>query len=214
MTLQVVNLGLPRSGTTTLARALHHAGYKVADHRLRDPAPCPARAHLCERPLFVADLLYRGYFGTGDPGALLPDYTAIAEMNMLRGGRSLWPQADFGLLLALRAHHPGLRFVATRRPPEAIAASMLRWNNLGQTRLPARDVPGLPAGYGRNAGELARWIGAHHAALDHWFRDDPAFLALPVAAPDAQDRLTRFLRRPVPWWGRANTSPPVATAAE
>ena len=35
MSLRVVNLGLPKTGTTTLARALKMAGFKVADHRVR-----------------------------------------------------------------------------------------------------------------------------------------------------------------------------------
>ena len=43
MTLLVVNLGLPKSGTTTLAKALRMSGLRVADHRMRgrntdDPA--------------------------------------------------------------------------------------------------------------------------------------------------------------------------------
>ena len=48
MTLLVVNLGLPKSGTTTLAKALRMSGLRVADHRMRgrntdDPALKGAR---------------------------------------------------------------------------------------------------------------------------------------------------------------------------
>ncbi len=35
MSLEVINLGLPKSGTTTLRRALSEAGYHVADHRIK-----------------------------------------------------------------------------------------------------------------------------------------------------------------------------------
>lgn len=34
--LRVVNLGLPKSGTTTLGKALRRAGLNVADWKIRD----------------------------------------------------------------------------------------------------------------------------------------------------------------------------------
>lgn len=202
MTLQVVNLGLPKSGTTTLARAFKRAGYRVADHRVRDPQGEPGK----QRLVFVAELLYRGYFETGDPAALLPGFTAVSEMSMLRGKRSLWPQMDFALLEAVRRKNPGLKFVASRRDAAALSASMMAWNNLGTTRLPSRDIPGLPAGYGVSNAEQERWIDGHYDSLLHWFRDDPDYLELDIAAPDARERLSSHLGRDLPWWGKANTN--------
>ncbi|MCK5502679.1 MAG: sulfotransferase family protein, partial [Tritonibacter mobilis] len=46
-----------------------------------------------------------------------------------------------------------------------------------------------------------------YEALAHWFRNDPLYLELDVAAPDARLRLERFLGRPVPWWGQSNINP-------
>ncbi|MCV6585849.1 MAG: sulfotransferase family protein [Marinibacterium sp.] len=198
MTVRVVNLGLPKSGTTTLARALRRAGFRVADHRL----PTGRR-----RPDFVAERLYRGYFDSGDPGALLPDHDALSEISLLRGGKSLWPQTDLALIEALRQHHPGLKLVATRRGGDAIAASMRAWNNLGTTRLPARDVPGLPAGHGGSQATLTRWIDGHYATLARYFRGDPDFLDLPVDDPRTPERLASHLGCAIPWWGRANANP-------
>ena len=83
MSLKVVNLGLPKTGTT-LARALRWAGYRVADHKAKDIEAKPDKPAV----IFVADLMYRGYFETGDPGAL---FTAITEMNVPKMHKSIWP---------------------------------------------------------------------------------------------------------------------------
>ena len=208
MSLSVVNLGLPKSGTTTLARALTRAGLRVADHRL---FALQSTEHSDgQKPKqkfrFVGDLLYRAYFETGDPGAYLKGYDALTEINLLRGNRSLWPQTDFALLEALRAHHPGLKFIATWRDPSDIATSIANWNNLGTTRLPARDVPGMPAGYGRDHGQMTRWIAGHYVTLATYFRNDPDYLELQVGDPNSQENLAQFVGFEIPWWGRANAN--------
>jgi hypothetical protein len=111
------------------------------------------------------------------------------------------------MLLALRKLHPRLCFVATRRDTEQMAHSIMRWNNLGKLRLPLSTVPGLPVGYGHEIDEQMIWIDGHYEALAHWFRNDPLYLELDVAAPDAQYKLARFLGRPLPWWGQSNINP-------
>lgn len=203
MSLVAVNLGLPKSGTTTLAKALRLAGLKVADHRLRgrqteDPALKGA---------YVAQLLYRGYFETGDPAALMPGITAISEMSMLRGAHSIWPQTDLALIAALRRHHPQVRFLASSRDPFAMSQSMLAWSNLGEARLPASAIPGLPPGFGETSRQRMQWIEGHYATLRHFFRGDDAFLEFDIADPGAPARIAAFLGRPLPWWGRMNANP-------
>lgn len=202
MSLAVVNLGLPKSGTTTLAQALARAGYRVADHRLRDrEEDKPGK-----RRIFVANLLYRGYFEQGDPMALMPEYDAISEMSFLHGRFSVWPQFDFALLSALRAHHPGLKFIATRRDAESLSRSMMNWHSLGTKRLPPAHVPGLPPGWGGTTDQQMKWIDGHYDALRHWFRDDPDYLELDVADAQAQAKVGAFLGRDLPWWGKANVN--------
>ena len=202
MTLAVVNLGLPKSGTTTLARALRVSGLKVADHRVR--------GHQTEdeslKSAFIGDLLYRGYYGSGDPGYFLQDFDAITEMSLLRDGKSIWPQCDFALIAALRAHHPGVKFLASRRDAFAMSQSMLAWSNMGTSRLPDSNVPGLPAGYGTTSKERMQWIDGHYAALRQMFRDDDAFLEFDVSDPTAPDLISGFLGRDLPWWGLRNAS--------
>lgn len=200
MSLRIVNLGLPKTGTTTLARALRRAGMKVADYRIRPQQTADAALH----DAHVGALIYRGYFETGDPAAHLGEFAAISEMSCLIDGQSLWPQTDFGVIDALRRHHPGLRFVATRRASWDVSQSMLAWSNLGTDRLPASHVPGLPAGFGATSKERETWIEAHYAHLAAIFRGDDAYLELDIRRDDASARLAGHLGIDIPWWGRAN----------
>jgi len=172
MSLRVVNLGLPKTGTTTLARALRRSGMHVADHRIRAKQTENTELH----GAYVADLLYRGFYETGDPGAYLTDFQAISEMSVLREGRSLWPQMDFALIDALRTHHPGVKFLASNRDPFALSQSMLAWSDLGTARLPGSNVPGLPEGYGETSAERIQWIKGHYAHLRALFAGDDSFL--------------------------------------
>ena len=203
MILRVVNLGLPKSGTTTLARALRHAGFRTADHRIRPRQTTDATLHHA----FVGELLYRGYFQCGDPGAFLQEFDAVSEISCLGDGKSLWPQTDFGVIDALRRYHPGVKFVATWRAPFELSQSMLAWSDLGTGRLPAEAIPGLPPGFGDTTKERETWITAHYRHLRHIFRGDPSFLELDIAAPDAADRLSAHLGVDLPWWGHANRNP-------
>lgn len=200
--MKVVNLGLPKTGTTTLARALRRAGFHVADHRIRprqtqDPGLQNA---------FVADLLYQGYFETGDPCALLKGFDAISEMSLLREGKSLWPQMDFALLRAIKAHHPEVKFLASGRDAFELSQSMLAWSDLAIARLPAYDVPGLPKGFGETTKEREQWIKGHYANLEAAFGGDAGFLHYRIEDDNIRTRLETFLGRPVPWWGKSNSN--------
>lgn len=201
--LKLVNLGLPKTGTTTLAKALRRGGLRVADHRIRRHQTEDTARH----GSFVADLLYQGLYTTGDPAAPLDSFGALSEISLLREDRSLWPQMDFTVIDALRRHHPTLRFVATRRDTWEISQSMLAWRNLGTVRLPKAQIPGLPTGYGTTSKERMQWIDGHYAHLAAIFAGDPCYLELDVAATDARATLAAHLDIELPWWGRANRNP-------
>jgi hypothetical protein len=203
MSLVVVNLGLPKSGTTTLARALRRSGLSVADHRIR--AKQTTEAALIDA--YVGELLYQGYFDIGDPAALIPKFAAISEMSVLRKGRSVWPQTDFALISAIKAHHPKVKFLASRRDSFAMSQSMLGWSDLGTARLPQNDIPGLPVGYGETSKQREQWIDGHYATLRQLFKDSPDFLEYDVSDENAPTLIGDFLGRKMPWWGKLNTSP-------
>ena len=203
VSLTVVNLGLPKSGTTTLAKALRRAGLHVADHRVRRHQTRDAELQGC----CVGVLLYEGYFAGGDPAGRLAGFDGLTEISLLGGGRSLWPQMDFALIESLRRHHPGLKFLGSRRDAFEMSQSMLAWSDLGAARLPKADVPGLPKGYGETGKERIQWIEGHYATLARWFAGDPDYLEYDVADPDAPARIGAHLGRDLPWWGKANVNP-------
>jgi hypothetical protein len=200
VTLRVVNLGLPKTGTTTLSRALRRANLRTADHRVRANQITDPEA--VGQP--IAQLLYKGYFETGDPGHFVKEFDALAEISLLQPGLSLWPQTDFALLRALKLHHPAVKFLASQRDTFQISQSMLAWTNLGTERLPRNDVPGLPAGYGVTTKEREQWIDGHYDNLKRMFADDPDFMIFDVSDPDAQRKVSDFLGIELPWWGQAN----------
>ncbi|HSG56898.1 MAG TPA: hypothetical protein VLA45_15725, partial [Paracoccaceae bacterium] len=148
----------------------------------------------------------RGYFETGDPLAHLDMFDAFSEISSLRDGLSLWPQMDFGLLRAIRAHHPGVRFVASRRDAFALSQSMLAWTDMGMARIPRADIPGLPQGYGATSKERMQWIEAHYANLRQVFAGDDVFMDYDVTDTEAAAKISAHIGRDLPWWGRLNAS--------
>lgn len=207
--LRVLNLGLPKTGTTSLSRALRRANLSVADWRIRNKQT--------ENPLIrgklVGAIMYRDYFATGDPLHNLDQFDAVTEMSVVRFGNNLWPQMDWGLLSAIQEHHPGAKFLLSYRDPDKTASSMLRWSNMGSQRLPANQVPGLPKGFGKTQDELARWVAGHFAFCRRVFAGCDNFLEYDIEDPASRDKIAAFLGRPMPWWGQANRNAKKAAEA-
>lgn len=196
----IINLGFPKSGTTTLTQALRSAGLNVADYKI----PSPQNK---EEDIFVGELIYQGYFDHMNPLHHFDGYDAISETNVLRDGKKvLWPQMDYGLLTVIENLYPEVKFVATTRDAEAICDSMNRWHGMGTRRLPKFNVPGLPTGWGTEDRHKLLWITGHYAALERFFAGRQNFLMLDVSASDAQSRLSEFIGRDLPWWGVANAN--------
>ena len=203
---RIINLGLPKTGTTTLTDALRRAGLKVADWRIRKGQSCLPDI----TGEHVGRIIYADYFASGDPLARLQEFDAINEMSAVRHDRSLWPQTDWGLLSAIQQHHPDIKFLLSHRDPAKTANSMMRWNNLGRRRLPQADVPGLPRGFGRSEAGLAKWVEGHFTFCRRVFAGCANFLEFDIEDPGARDKIAAYLGIDLPWWGQSNTGKEVA----
>ena len=198
--IKVINLGLPKSGTTTLGEALARAGLKVADWRIRKGQS--SNDELARR--FVGKLMYEGYFEDGDPLARMSGFDAFTEIDIVRNGLNLWPQTDWGLLQAIKDHHPKAKFILTHRDSVLLSDSMGRWSNLGSFRLPNSAIPGMPEGYGSTDQDRIRWIEGHYSFCRRVFDGDPNFLEYDIKDDSAKDKIAGFLGIDLPWWGKAN----------
>lgn len=198
--LKVVNLGLPKSGTTTLAEALRQAGFSVADWRIRAGQTKNRKI----THAFVGKLLYEGFYSSGNPLALMPEFDGFTEISVVRNGLNLWPQTDWALISAIQDHYPDVRFLLTHRDSVKLSDSMARWSNLGTRRLPENSIPGLPEGYGSTDVDRIRWIEGHYAFCRKVFAGAKNFLEYDVEDPDAPFKIGKFLDRDLPWWGVAN----------
>lgn len=190
---KVFNLGLPKSGTTTLSKALQHAGYRVADWRIR-------------RRGYVGALMYVNYFRNLDPLGKMPEFDAFSQVDIIRNGHNLWPQMDYAMLMAIREYHPTIKFLLSYRDPEALSDSMMRWSNLGKRRLKIHDIPGLPVGYGKDHPHRVRWIEGHYSFVRKIFEGDPNFLEYDMTDPEAPKKIGDFLGYDLPWWGQENAN--------
>ncbi len=202
--LRIINLGLPKTGTTTLTHALRHAGLTVADWKIRRGQS--ARADITGEHL--GKIIYTDYFDSGDPLARLDEFDMVNEMSAVRHDRSLWPQTDWGVLSAIQDHHPGVKFLMSYRDPAKTANSMKRWNNLGNHRLPTADIPGLPRGFGTSEQELSRWLEGHFRFCRRVFQGCSNFLEFDIEDKDARASIADYLGIDLPWWGQSNVGAP------
>ena len=196
----VINLGLPKTGTTTLSRALRRAGLRVADWRIRDPQTTDETL----RGRLVGRVMYEDYFASGDPMARMGEFDAVTEMNALRFDRNYWPQTDWGFLSAIEKNHPGVKFLLSRRDPLKTAQSMMNWRNLGGKRLPENDIPGLPRGYGGTVDEIARWVEGHYAFCARAFENADNYYEYSLEDYDVKGKIGKFLGIDLPRWGHSN----------
>ncbi len=197
---RIINLGLPKTGTTTLTDALGHAGLRVADWKIR-------RGQSERKDIIgehIGKIIYSDYFDSGDPLARLDEFDMVNEMSAVRHDRSLWPQTDWGVLSAMMDHHPDIKFLMNVRDPAKTANSMMRWNNLGKRRLPMADIPGLPRGFGSSEADLARWLEGHYRFCRRVFQGCDNFLEYDIEDAEAQGKIGSYLGLELPWWGQSN----------
>jgi len=194
--MKLMVIGFPKSGTTSITRALRLSGLKAAHWKN-------------EQKKYVGSLIYHAVLNREDPLENLREYDAITQPDVCVPAHkvSLWPQLDFAVLSMIRRAHPTCWFLLNYRRPEAIADSMMRWEGMVD-RLTVSDIPGLPATVGGQRRHLIRWIENHFAACRLFFANDPYFAEIDIEAPDVPERLGAMLGIKIHGWGDFKPPPP------
>jgi hypothetical protein len=187
--MKLMAIGFPKSGTTSLTRALDRSGLRPVHWRTKDGN-------------FVGIQIYRAIYRGLDPFALLPEYEAVTQADACIPALNLnvWPNLDFAVLSAIRRSHPDCLMLLNYRDPSATADSIIRWEDL-QERLAGADVPGLPRGVGRKREELITWIENHFDACRRFFAHDKRFLEIDIERDDVPERLGKALGIDIVGWG-------------
>lgn len=198
--MKVLNLGLPKSGTTTLHTALNKAGLKSAHWEVK-----PRRWNRLAQTQYVGVSIYKNYLDGRDPLAGLAGFDAVTQADLIVPPLSLWPQMDRSLLYRIREFHPDCLFLLLTRNPAQVADSIARWGDLHR-RLVQMGAPGLGSKMAGSKSGLRDWISQHNAQIRDDFGKDPNFLELEVTDADGQGKLSERMGFKLPWWGVANTN--------
>ena len=187
--MKLMVIGFPKSGTTTITRALEASGLRPAHWQ-------------DEGSRFVGALIYHAVLSGMDPFAHLKGYDAVTQSDVCMPGKGInyWPNLDFAILQAIRRAHPDCLFLLNYRRPEAIADSIAKWPGL-QNRINNGDIPGLPPGYGNDRDHLIRWIENHFSACRAYFGADDRFLEIDIEQSDAPKLLGDKLGVEIVEWG-------------
>ncbi len=191
--MKLFNLGLPKSGTTTLQTAFEKAGLRSAHWWVKDQ-----RRH-------VGRSMYRNYFEGKDPLAHFVEYDVVTQADFVTRNASFWPQMDPAMLRSIREHHPELRFFMLTRDIDKVVSSIMRWDDYID-RMKATGAPGLPGFFADSPAALKKWVENHYANIRLSFADDPGFVELDIEDPDIQAKVSDLVGVKLDWWGVANTN--------
>lgn len=200
--MRLINLGLPKSGTTTLHNALTRAGLKSAHWALEN-----AQGNYDTQSLgnYIGYRIYRDYLAGLDPFADLTEFDALTQMDMVSDSYSFWPQFDHALLQEVRRRHPDCLFVLLTRDPAKLLKSLDHWYDL-RRRIALRGAPGLPAPFAQDDAAVMNWISGHFENVRTWFWDDPLFLDVDLDDPLTPATLAKAIGVPSLNWERQNTT--------
>ena len=154
--MRLVNLGFPKSGTTSLNKFLSDTGFSPAHWRL-DPETKKSTSDA-----FVGELVYSNYF-SGKPifQGFKADALTQLDVCIPRLGLNFWPQLDPNIRRLIRSEYPECFIILLKRKPADVICSIKKWNNM-HLRIVASDIPGLPCWSGYTEEDLFIWIQNHY----------------------------------------------------
>lgn len=192
--MRLFNLGFPKSGTTTVNRALAEAGLKSAHWQVPSPGPGP-----------VGPAIYKRYFEGDDPLRDFAAFDAITQADYQTVDVSYWPQMDYAVIRQIIRAHPDCKLVLLMRHPEKVADSIMRWGDFPH-RLFRAGAPGLPVGHATNHRNILTWITGHYAVCRGMLGNYKNYVEIDIEAPDARELLAKAVGTELPWWGHENAN--------
>jgi len=202
--MKLFNLGVAKSGTSTLHKAMGEAGLKSV--HWKDRRHWSERKQTFLRPpryKFTGWSIYYHYLRGDDPLEGLKGFEVVAQADVLRADYSLWPQMDQAVLKKIRHHHPECLFLLMTRDPAKVANSMIRWKTF-QARLNNLGAPGILPQEATSEVKIADWVANHYAQTRAAFSNDAKFVELELTDPETPAALAEILSCKLPWWGIAN----------
>lgn len=175
----ILCIGFPKSGTTTLYKALKSAGFDAVHWKREGEDPAGYK-------------LYQGYMSSykwkGD--------NVITQLDTCRKGINVWPQLDYEFL---RWANERSKLILQMRSPEKILRSIKAHNDLMKRIVYA---PGL-FGERTTDTDMLNWIMRHYERV---LRAIPDVLAVFLDDPYAPKIISSYLGVELPWWGVANAT--------
>ncbi|WP_280562087.1 sulfotransferase [Chromohalobacter sp. 48-RD10] len=187
---KVFVVGFPKSGTSTIQKALQSSGYNSAHWQVKEG--------------FVGELMYRGLEEHDDPWHYLGQYDAITQGDVCipSKGLNFWPQLDPTIIEKIQEKHPNCLFILNYRNPEKTVSSIKRWGDMSQRFLHS-NIPGLPAGKG-NDQQLLDWIHNHFTTIRKNLSQNKNFLEVDIENDETPNMIAKELNISIDWWGVAN----------
>jgi hypothetical protein len=190
MALQVVNVGLPKSGTTTLYKAFLGAGFNAVHQNLPNKAG-PAGI-----------MLQRAHLRGWQMSAFLNGVEAVAQLDSSSAGNKFaWPQFDMDFIRGML--WAGTKLVHLVRDPTATLDSMKHQGN-PSLRDRVTKAPGLFGPKYTTDKDIWYWIQRHRRSIEREFSGAGHYIQIDINDQDASDRLADFFHRPFPVWGHEN----------
>ena len=198
--LPIINLGLPKSGSTSL-RDFFSCGNLTASHFKCNGAPCG----MC-----VDQNLQAGRPALHGCG----DYHVWAQLDWAPIGLPIQKkkQCFFPQLSALKELHeqyPEATFVLPTRPPRHWIASVDNWQHADYRMrevLAACNLPGLPSGRKPSDTELASFYVQHSRTVRTFVANHPShtLIEFDLEEPDVAQKLALVSGVPATCWGKSN----------
>jgi hypothetical protein len=214
----ILNMGMPKSGSTTLYEFFKCAGYN-STHQIIDDTICMRDAAFNELPPLStctphvqAFLQLDANFPMGLKKRVRRKHRPGFMVITTKRDDCFYPQIS--LLDEIHKEAPNATFILNFRPVQDWIRSVGAWFAL-QQRMTLCHIPGLPRGVGREAEDLMRWWCSHVRHVRKFVEMYPshALIELDLYQNDTvngqiMSQLFQNSHNSSSCWGHANSSPP------